>query len=54
MRCFGVLLASAALGAAVAASGPALAFGGLSLLRPWGLREWVLAPGMDSIRLAVE
>ena len=28
MRRFGVLLASAALGAAVAASGPALAFGG--------------------------
>jgi hypothetical protein len=28
MKRFGVLLASAALGAAVAASGPALAFGG--------------------------
>jgi hypothetical protein len=28
MRRFGVLLASAALGAAVAATGPALAFGG--------------------------
>ena len=39
MKRFGVLLASAALGAAVAASGPALAFGGGHGVRAIGVGE---------------